>query len=106
MKVTIKVGPTEIANGKPNHHCDCPIALAFKDLTRAEVTVYVYGTSFTLCKQYKSKEWCGFTTETHHGQLPKKACTFVKRTDNRSKVETFNFDIEIPEAEYKKFFRS
>ena len=95
----VKVTQKHIDNGVGRNSCECPVALAFKDVVRPEVPVFVKCT-------YASLGMGGFATT-----LPVNAIKFIHDFDMRAiiplngqpdlkeipQIAPFEFEFDIPE---------
>jgi hypothetical protein len=82
MLKTITVTAQDIRSGQPKNSRGCPVALAMKRSTQAEV-------------------FCGVTVASVNGgsvSLPLSATTFIRAFDHGDEVQPFSFTVEVPDA--------
>jgi hypothetical protein len=97
--ILIEVTEHDIKKGKPKSKCDCPIGLAVQrvfqidpdadDDDEIEVDWMVGGDDLALLRVVKDKD-----DRSLHWLLPPEAAAFIKRFDNKKKVEAFSFELK------------
>jgi hypothetical protein len=78
--VRVQETQDHIDRGRPGKMCDCPIALAVKELTGSESVIVT---------------WCGITTADQNCDIPIAAKNFIKLFDLGEKVQPFDFEIDL-----------
>ena len=81
--MTITVEQEHIEKGKMNECERCPIALAITSVTGCWAHVRHYAVDLDTDH---GKTWC---------MLPKEAIRFIKKFDNKLRVEPFSFELDV-----------
>lgn len=83
--VDVQVTQKDINDGRRRDCYECPIARALKRVLRPGVYVAV-----------KFSEFC-LNTCSNNYKLPREACDFIDKFDDRLEVFPFKFTVDIPE---------